>query len=172
MRQDPAVRGGGLAGGGRLPRGRVVRGARPDRRLDLVAQTVLAAIGGHDQPGRSPIQTIQSALAGRTALLVLDNCEHIVAAAATIASELLSGSPTLSILATSREQLGVAGEVTFSVPSLSIDTEALELFVDRAAKARPGFARTAENAAAIGEICQRLDGMPLALELRPREFAR
>ncbi len=132
---------------------------------DLVAQTVLAAIGGREQPGRSPIETIQRALAGRTALLVLDNCEHVVAAAATVASELLARLPTLSILATSREQLGVAGEVTFTVPSLSIDTEALELFVDRAAKARPGFARTAENAAAIGEICQRLDGMPLALEL-------
>ena len=126
---------------------------------------MLAAIGGREQPGRSPIETIQGVLAGRTALLVMDNCEHVVAAAANVASDLLSGSPTLSILATSREQLGVAGEVTFTVPSLSIDTEALELFVDRAARARPGFARTAENAAAIGEICQRLDGMPLALEL-------
>ena len=92
---------------------------------------------------------------------LLDNCEHVVAAAANVASELLSGSQTLSILATSHEQLGVAGEVTFTVPSLSIDTEALELFVDRAAKARPGFAphqprmpRRSERSANASTACR------------------
>ena len=132
---------------------------------DLTAQTVLATIGGREQPGRSATETILDALTGRTVLLVLDNCEHVVAAAARVSSDLLSGAPTLSVLATSREQLGVAGEVTFALPSLSIDAEALKLFVDRASKARPGFVVTDDNTAAVREICQRLDGIPLAVEL-------
>ena len=143
----------------------MVRGAPPIDEPDLTAHTVLTTIGGREQPGRSATETILDALAGRTVLLVMDNCEHVVAAAARVSSDLLSGTPTLSVLATSREQLGVAGEVTFPLPSLSIDAEALELFADRASKARPGFAVTDDNAAAVREICQRLDGIPLALEL-------
>ncbi|HEY3486355.1 MAG TPA: NB-ARC domain-containing protein, partial [Ilumatobacteraceae bacterium] len=132
---------------------------------ELIAHKLLATIGGPQQHARAPIETLRAALAGRTVLLVLDNCEHVVEAAAAVSADLLSTSPQLSILATSREQLGVTGEVTFTLPSLAIETDAVELFVDRAARARPGFVVTADNADAVSEICRRLDGIPLALEL-------
>src|SRR5690242_8143545 len=97
--------------------------------------------------------------------MVLDNCEHLLDAAASLAAKLLSACPGLQVVATSRESTGVPGEVTFQVPSLSLVDEALELFVDRARRVRPEFALTAENAATVTEICKRLDGMPLAIEL-------
>jgi predicted ATPase/DNA-binding CsgD family transcriptional regulator len=131
---------------------------------ELVAQTVGAVIGVREQPGRDMVEILATALANRTALLVLDNCEHVVVAAANLASALLAKCPALIVLATTREQLGVAGEVTFTVPSLSA-VEAAELFVERAARARPGFEVTSENATAVDRVCQRLDGIPLALEL-------
>ena len=145
---------------------------------DLVPQAVATAMGLREQPGKAMLETLEAALLKRTALIVLDNCEHVVAAAARLASSLLSKCPNLSMLATTREQLGVPGEVTFTVPSLSIPGdrptgessalagfEAVELFVDRAVKARPGFVLASDNAAAVIEICRRLDGIPLALEL-------
>ena len=98
-------------------------------------------------------------------LVVLDNCEHLLDASAELVVALLGGAPRLTLLATSREPIGVAGEVSWRVPSLSLADEAIELFTDRARHARPDFAITDDNAAAVGEICARLDGMPLAIEL-------
>ncbi|MDJ1137348.1 AfsR/SARP family transcriptional regulator [Streptomyces iconiensis] len=99
----------------------------------------------------------------RALLLVLDNCEHVIAAAATLAETLLAHCPRLTVLATSREPLGVPGETVRPVEPLS-PASALRLFADRAAAARPGF-RTEEDPAAVAEICRRLDGLPLAIEL-------
>ena len=145
---------------------------------ELIAATVATAMSLREQPGRPLVETLEGALARRAALLVLDNCEHVVDAAADLASQLLSRCPTLSLLATTREQLGVPGEVTYTVPSLSVPAEreladvesvaafeAVELFVDRAVRVRPNFVVTDDNAPAVAEICQRLDGIPLALEL-------
>jgi predicted ATPase/DNA-binding CsgD family transcriptional regulator len=98
-------------------------------------------------------------------LVVLDNCEHLLDASAAVVNELLSASARLTFLITSREQLGVAGEVSWRVPSMSLADEALELFADRARRARPDFRLTADNSARVAEICTRLDGLPLAIEL-------
>ena len=104
-------------------------------------------------------------LGDRQMLVVLDNCEHLLDACAALAVELLGACPGLTLLATSREPIGVAGEVTWRVPSLSLADEAIELFVDRARLVRPDFSVTDDNAATVTEICRRLDGMPLAIEL-------
>jgi len=101
----------------------------------------------------------------RQMLVVLDNCEHLLDASAELVMALLGAAPGLTVLATSREPIGVAGEVSWRVPSLSVADEAIELFVDRARRARPDFAGDDDNASAVGEICRRLDGMPLAIEL-------
>ena len=101
----------------------------------------------------------------RQMLMVLDNCEHLLDASAALVVALLGAAPRLTVLATSREPLGVTGEATWQVPSLSLADEAIELFADRARLARPDFAITDDNAAAVAEICRRLDGMPLAIEL-------
>ena len=101
----------------------------------------------------------------RQMLVVLDNCEHLLDASAELVVALLSGAPRLTLLATSREPIGVAGEVSWRVPSLSLADEAIELFADRARHARPDFTLTDDNAATVGEICARLDGVPLAIEL-------
>jgi predicted ATPase len=101
----------------------------------------------------------------RQMLVVLDNCEHLLDASAELVVALLGAAPGLTVLATSREPIGVAGEVSWRVSSLSLADEAIELFVDRARRARPDFAVDDDNAPAVGEICRRLDGMPLAIEL-------
>jgi len=98
-------------------------------------------------------------------LVVLDNCEHLLDACAELIVALLGAAPGLTLLATSREPIGVAGEATWRVPSLSVADAAVELFADRARLAETGFTVTGDNAAAVGEICRRLDGMPLAIEL-------
>ncbi len=98
-------------------------------------------------------------------LVLLDNCEHLLDATAALTTALLSACPGLTLLGTSREPIGVAGEVTWRVPSLSLDDEAIELFVDRARRVRSGFAVTDDDYDAVKEICRRLDGMPLAIEL-------
>ena len=117
-------------------------------------------------------------------LLILDNCEHLLDACATLAETLLHAAPHLQILITSREPPSIAGETTWIVPPLAVpDTpplldledlaccEAVHLFVDRARAAQPGFTLTARNAAAVAQICRRLDGIPLALELGCRAGA-
>jgi predicted ATPase/class 3 adenylate cyclase/DNA-binding CsgD family transcriptional regulator len=132
---------------------------------DLVPVTVARALGLPDQPGRSTMDTLLRFVRDRQMLVVLDNCEHLLDASAELVTALLSGAAQLTLLATSREAVGVAGEVSWRVPSLSLADEALELFTDRARHARPDFTLTDGNAAAVGEICTRLDGVPLAIEL-------
>src|SRR3954471_5367932 len=131
----------------------------------VVPVAVARALGLPDQPGRSTMETLTKFVGDRQTLIVLDNCEHLLDASASLAAELLAVCPGLQILATSREPTGVPGEVTFTVPSLSLADEAIELFVDRARRVRPDFAIDDDNAASVTEICKRLDGMPLAIEL-------
>jgi predicted ATPase/class 3 adenylate cyclase/DNA-binding CsgD family transcriptional regulator len=132
---------------------------------DVVPMTVIRALGLSDQPGRSTMETLTRFIAGRRMLIVLDNCEHLLDAAGDLVTELLSHCQRLTLLATSREPISVPGEATWRVPSLHLADEAVELFADRARLARPDFAVTADNAATVTEICHRLDGMPLAIEL-------
>jgi predicted ATPase/DNA-binding CsgD family transcriptional regulator len=144
----------------------------------LVAQAIASTLGVREQPGRSPTETLSNYLRSRKVLLVLDNCEHLIEACAELAETLLRSSPELRVLATSREALGIVGEVAWPVPSLSlpdlrrlpdIETlpqyEATRLFVERAGAVKPTFALTEQNAVAVAQVCYRLDGIPLALEL-------
>jgi predicted ATPase/class 3 adenylate cyclase/DNA-binding NarL/FixJ family response regulator len=132
---------------------------------ELVPLTVARVLGLPDQPGRSTMDSLLRFVRDRQMLVVLDNCEHLLDASAELVVAVLSGAASLTLLATSREAIGVAGEVGWRVPSLSLADEALELFTDRARRARPGFTLTDDNAATVGEICARLDGVPLAIEL-------
>jgi predicted ATPase/class 3 adenylate cyclase/DNA-binding CsgD family transcriptional regulator len=132
---------------------------------DLVPVTVARALGLPDQPGRSTMDTLTRFIADRQMLMVLDNCEHLLDASAALVNALLGATAGLTFLATSREPIGVAGEVSWRVPSLSLADEAIELFIDRAHRARPDFTLSNDNAATVGEICRRLDGLPLAIEL-------
>ncbi|HEX5253408.1 MAG TPA: LuxR C-terminal-related transcriptional regulator [Mycobacterium sp.] len=132
---------------------------------DLVPLTTARALGLPDQPGRLPEKSLLQFIGDRHMLVVLDNCEHLLDASAALTGALLGACPQLTVLATSREPIGVSGEVTWRVPSLSFDDAAVRLFSDRAGHARPGFGIDDDNAAAVHEICRRLDGMPLAIEL-------
>ena len=131
----------------------------------LVPVTVARALGLADQPGHSTFDTVTSFIGDRRILLVLDNCEHLLDGCAPRIVGLLGICTGLTMLATSREPIGVPGEVTWRVPSLSLADEAIELFTDRARRVRPDFALSDDNSAAVREICRRLDGMPLAIEL-------
>jgi non-specific serine/threonine protein kinase len=143
----------------------------------LVPQTVAAALGVREQPGAEVIETVAGHLRSKTTLLLLDNCEHLVKACARLTDALLRGCPNLRILATSREPLGVAGELAYRVPSLEMPPkqlpslevlaacESTRLFVERAILTQPGFALTSRNAPAVAQICTHLDGIPLAIEL-------
>jgi predicted ATPase/class 3 adenylate cyclase len=144
----------------------------------LVPQAVAAAVGVREQPGHALLETLLDYLRGRTLLLVLDNCEHLVDAAAHLTDTLLARCPDVRLLATSRELLGATGERTLRVPSLTLPApdqpssvegvarcEGVQLFVERARAFAPGFAVTQQNAAALAQICRRLDGIPLAIEL-------
>ncbi|MGQ0571370.1 MAG: ATP-binding protein [Armatimonadota bacterium] len=144
----------------------------------LVPQAVASALGQTEEPGLTLTATLSSYLRARHLLLVLDNCEHLVDAVAQLVESLLASSPRLQILCTSREALGISGETAWRVPSLSVpdprlrpplealkESEAVRLFLERAADVLPGFTLTTENAAAIIQICRRLDGVPLAIEL-------
>ena len=158
---------------------RVVRRAgRRRRRGAAVGAAVLAAVGGHQAPGLSPVEQLIATLPDDPTLLVLDNCEHLVEPCAEFAAALLAQHVAVRVLATSREPLGVSGEVTWRVRSLSTPPaetslavpslsqyEAVRLFIDRARRARPTFVVSEANAPAIAQICHRLDGIPLALEL-------
>lgn len=144
----------------------------------LVPQTLAAVLGVREEPERSVMTSVLSYLHDRQALLILDNCEHLIETCAELTETILRACPTIRILATSREALGIAGETILRVPSLSLPdvrrtvdfeglarSEAIQLFVDRARAVNPDFALTADNAQAIAQICERLDGIPLALEL-------
>jgi predicted ATPase/class 3 adenylate cyclase len=132
---------------------------------DAVPAAVSRALGLPTQPGSSTLDAVIRFIAGRHMLVVLDNCEHLLDASARLVVILLGACPGLTLLATSREPVGVPGEVTWRIPSLSLTDEAIELFADRARRVRPDFAITEQNIAAVTEICRRLDGMPLAIEL-------
>jgi predicted ATPase/class 3 adenylate cyclase len=144
----------------------------------LVPHAIASAVGVREEPGRPVLATLTDALRPKRLLLVLDNCEHLVDACARLADALLRACPHLTILATSREALGIAGETAWRVPSLALPaagpapageaghrSEAVRLFADRARAALPSFRLTAQNAPAVAEVCRRLDGIPLALEL-------
>jgi predicted ATPase/class 3 adenylate cyclase/DNA-binding CsgD family transcriptional regulator len=131
----------------------------------VVAVAVARALGLPDQPGRSTMDTLLRFVRDRQMLVVLDNCEHLLDASAELVVALLGAAPGLTVLATSREPIGVAGEVSWRVPSLSLAHEAIELFIDRARRARPDFRMTDDDTTTVTEICRRLDGMPLAIEL-------
>ena len=132
---------------------------------EVVPVTVARALGLPDHPGRSTMDTLLRFVPDRHLLVVLDNCEHLLDACAELLGTLLAAAPRLTVLATSREPVNVTGEVIWQVPSLSLADEAVELFAERARLARPDFAVTADNSTAVAEICRRLDGMPLAIEL-------
>ena len=131
----------------------------------VVPLTVARTLGLPDQPGRSTMEILLQFLGDRSILLLLDNCEHLLDACGRMVVGILDGCSQLTILTTSREPLGLAGELTWLVPSLSLEDEAVELFADRARRSRPDFRVTDDNVALVTEICQRLDGMPLAIEL-------
>jgi predicted ATPase/class 3 adenylate cyclase len=144
----------------------------------LVPQAVAAALGVREEPGQPLLATLLAALRARSLLLVLDNCEHLLDACARLAEAILRGCPRVQMLATSREVLGIGGEVTRRVPSLTvprpeqlppfeqlIQYEAVRLFVERALAVQPAFVVTNQNAPAVAQICWRLDGIPLAIEL-------
>jgi predicted ATPase/class 3 adenylate cyclase len=144
----------------------------------LVPAAALAALDLPAEVHRPAIDMLCDYLREKEALLILDNCEHLVDACARMVDRLLHAAPKLRILASSREALGIAGEVSYRVPSLglpdikqlpSLDSlsqyEAVKLFIDRARAAQPTFNVTNDNAPAVAQICHRLDGIPLALEL-------
>jgi predicted ATPase/DNA-binding SARP family transcriptional activator/DNA-binding CsgD family transcriptional regulator len=144
----------------------------------LVQQAVAAAVGVCEQPGRHVIATLASALREKNMLLVLDNCEHLIDAVAHLADILLSSCPHLQVLATSREALGLVGEVKWPVLPLSLPDPSrplapknlagcgsVRLFVERARRCHPAFALTVQNVGAVTDICRQLDGIPLAIEL-------
>ncbi|MFI6817022.1 BTAD domain-containing putative transcriptional regulator [Nonomuraea sp. NPDC050328] len=157
--------------------------ARPPRGgSEVVALTVLGALGVREGGGflphtpAGPLDRLTAALAGRELLLVLDNCEHVIDAAAALARHLLAACPGLAILATSREPLGLTGEHLVplaplaapppgATPAEALAYPAVRLFADRAAAVRPGFEVTEANVEAVTEVCATLDGLPLALEL-------
>jgi predicted ATPase len=144
----------------------------------LVPQAVASVLGVQETPGSPLIETLAGHLEPMDVLLVLDNCEHLIDASASLAEALLRRCPNLRIMATSREGLGVAGETLFAVPPLSLPDphrppaadslpsyEASRLFVERARAVRQDFSLDEGNALAVAQICYRLDGIPLALEL-------
>lgn len=152
---------------------------------ELVAWAVASTLGLREQAERPILETLMSHLKSREMLLIFDNCEHLIMAVARLSAALLESCPDIRILATSREPLGVTGEMIWMVPPLSLpdpqpwrgpggeqsvfasyqQSEAIQLFAARASAASPGFQINAENAPWIAGICRRLDGIPLAIEL-------
>src|SRR5215211_3552139 len=151
----------------------------PLTEAELVPQAVAQALEVREQPGRPLVQTLKDTLRSRKMLLVVDNCEHLVEAVVGLVDSLLDSCPGLRVLATSRETLNAAGEVTWVVPSLTVpysrqeaytpqeleSYESVRLFVDRAHQRKPSFELTLRNGQAVAQVCQRLEGVPLAIEL-------
>ncbi|MFI4978157.1 MAG: LuxR C-terminal-related transcriptional regulator [Solirubrobacterales bacterium] len=145
---------------------------------EQIGPALAAALGVRPLHGQTALDAAVSHLAGRRALVVLDNCEHLLEASAAVAEAVLRAGPAVVVLATSRAPLGVAGETNWRVPSLSLPAErahepvealaqsdAVRLFIERALKVRPNFAITNDNAPSVAGICHALDGIPLAIEL-------
>lgn len=131
----------------------------------VVPMTVARALGLPEQADQPTGNLLLRFIRDRQLLLLLDNCEHLLDASAELITALLAGCPALTLLTTSREPVGVPGEVSWRVPSLSLADEAVELFVDRARRTKPEFHLTTETTETVTEICRRLDGLPLAIEL-------
>jgi predicted ATPase/DNA-binding SARP family transcriptional activator len=144
----------------------------------LAPQSVATVLNVREEPGQPLMRTLVQSLNSKQLLLLLDNCEHLLMACARLAEALLRDCPGVQILATSRESLGIAGEVTYRLPALAspdpgrlpslecmLQYEAVQLFLDRATSATPSFTLTEANAPAVAQICSRLDGIPLAIEL-------
>ena len=145
---------------------------------ELVPQAVAKALGVREQPGRPLTETLEDALRARKMLLVVDNCEHLIEAVVRLVDALLDSCPGLRVLATSRETLSAAGEVAWVVPSLTVPDpqrpstpqeleayESVRLFVERARQRDPSFVLTPRNGPAVAQVCRRLEGIPLAIEL-------
>ncbi len=150
---------------------------------DLLVETVMGVLGTREEPDHPLLTSLTNYLRTKNLLLIFDNCEHLIAAVARLSDTLLRACPSLRILASSREAMGIAGETTWAVPSLSLPDmwrnqltghelvealsqyEAVRLFIDRAMAVVPSFQITNENAPAVAQICWRLDGIPLAIEL-------
>jgi len=144
---------------------------------ELVTRTVAAVLGVREEPGRLILDTLIDAVGDRHLLVVLDNAEHVLGAAAKLADALMRSCPRAYLLVTSREPLGISGEHVFRIPSLTVPPadlaapgrlaafESVQLFAERAAMYRQGFVLDDANAAAVAAVCVRLDGIPLALEL-------
>ena len=145
---------------------------------DKVTQAVFSALNVAEPPSRSRAQEVLNPLRDRLALVLVDNCEHVLDEAALVTAWLLRSCPRLHFLATSREPLGIDGEHTYTVPALSAPDprsptpleamrgyESVQLLVERARAVRPDFAVTEENCEAIAQLCEQLDGLPLAIEL-------
>ena len=130
-----------------------------------VEHTVAAVLGCSAEPGSTPLRSIVAALTGQRALMVIDNCEHVRSAVAELVVALGRDAPAVAVLATSREPVGVAGEQIWPVGPLDPALEAAELFIERARAADPGFEVSAAARVQLVELCARLDGMPLAVEL-------
>jgi predicted ATPase/class 3 adenylate cyclase/Tfp pilus assembly protein PilF/tRNA A-37 threonylcarbamoyl transferase component Bud32 len=144
----------------------------------LLPQALAQPPGLTEQPGQTLLATLLAYFKTRRTLVILDNCEHLIDAVARLVDNLARNCPDLQILVTSREALGIGGEVTFQVPPLGLpnpkkmpplerlpDYEAVQLFIERAVAAKPDWSVTNQNAAALVKLCHRLDGIPLALEL-------
>ena len=144
----------------------------------LVAQAVASVLGVKEEAGRPVIDALVKFVKDRQLLIILDNCEHVVHACAELSKQLLQAGPGLKVLASSRDPLQIAGETAYHVPTLSAPSphkkvtlaeltqhEAVRLFIDRATASQPAFKVTVANAAAVTDICHRLDGIPLAIEL-------
>jgi predicted ATPase/class 3 adenylate cyclase len=147
---------------------------------ELIPQTVASVLGLREAAGQSFMAILSDYLRAKTILLIFDNCEHLIDACAKFANTILHAAPKVKLLATSREALGIAGETAYRVASLSLPPqdftslqdlgsltqyEAVRLFIDRALAVQPDFRVTNANATALAQICLRLDGIPLALEL-------
>jgi predicted ATPase/DNA-binding SARP family transcriptional activator len=150
----------------------------------LVIQAIADVFDVREQQAESHLDLVIDYLAGRQVLLVLDNCEHLVDACATVAQAMLSACPDLKIVATSRQPLRIPGEVVFRVPSLPVpdphsvpapelleSIDSVRLFVERAQAVVPTFALTSDNAAVVARLCHHLDGLPLAIELAASRVA-
>ena len=143
---------------------------------EQVPYTIAETLGIAEQPDLPAIDTVGRYLHHRSLLLILDNCEHLLESTAGFVRSLLADCPYLTVLATSRQRLGIEGETTWTVPPLSFpgqdasapiagEHEAVDLFVERARLVDPGFELTETNAGCVAAICRRLDGLPLAIEL-------
>jgi predicted ATPase/class 3 adenylate cyclase len=141
---------------------------------DLVINAIALSLGLREEPRRTLFETVTAAIGDRPALLLLDNCEHLIGAMANVADQLLRVCPQVHLLATSRQPMAIGAEWVYRVPSLSLpeggaegslDGDAVQFFVDRAQQHQPTFVLDDESAPLVVDICRRLDGIPLAIEL-------